>query len=609
MKTSIFTRLMLLLVVSYIPIVVIIFWSYESQLQKAQLDVQEDAVQQAHEIALFYRQYIQQLEDMLLLLSQTHFIKAWDMELCMEVIPDMLGQFPNWSNIAVIDAEGTAVCSSIPETVGLSFLDRLFITEALQTGRVSYSGFLIGRVTGRATLAIAMPLLDSDNKIRGIIGIAVTLDGQSEYIAQEVLRPHYRMTIIDHNNTVLMAYPEPERWLGMRYDSDFVQQMSQANEGTFEAIGLDGQTRLFGFAAIESADSSVIVSIDKSIAFAEVNHVSQRNLIVLGLTFTVTYLLLMLASQVIAQPLKQFAMATEAFAKGDLSKRLEMSSGILEILQIQRAFNNMANSVKERIEARTAALEQEIQTRREVEAELADYTQRLAESNQELEHFAFIASHDMHEPLRKISVFSTLLERDNLGAEERQNYLKRLQNAAERMSQMIDNLLMYSRIERHNNMQSEVDLTDVAEKAVADLNLLIEEKQGRVDIGTLPTIRGDLLQMERLFQNLISNALKYNRQGVPPLVQVSAHEDEETMQIRIQDNGVGIAEADTERIFRFFERLHGRSDGGGTGLGLAICRKIVLHHGGTISVESRVGEGTAFVLNFPGSIKVVSSEA
>src|SRR5262249_12225130 len=156
---------------------------------------------------------------------------------------------------------------------------------------------------------------------------------------------------------------------------------------------------LFGFASIELADSTIIVSIDKSIAFAEVNQISQRNLIVLGLTFTVAYLLLMLASQVIAQPLKQFAMATEAFARGDLSKRLEMSSNILEILQIQRAFNNMANSIKERIEARTSALEQEIQTRKAVEAELAQYTQRLTESNQELEQFAFIASHDMHEPL------------------------------------------------------------------------------------------------------------------------------------------------------------------------------------------------------------------
>jgi signal transduction histidine kinase len=612
---------------SYIPIVVIIFGNNQMQIQQAQQDAQEDALQQAHEIALFYRQEIQQLEDVLLLLTQTHFIKEWDMNLCMEVVPDMLSQFPNWSNIAVLDAEGTAHCSSVPETVGLSYTDRPFIQAALQTGKITYSGFNLGRVTGQPTLAIAMPILDADGTVSSIIGIAVLLDVQSEFIAHEVLQPNYRMIIIDNNNTVLIAYPEPERWLGRTYGDNVVQNLEQETEGTFEAIGLDDQARLFGFAKIEPAASTVFVSIDESIAFAEVNRIPQRNLMMLAVTFVIATLLIMLAARLIAQPLRQFSLATEQFANGDLSKRMSMNNGILEIAQIQRTFNKMAHSIEARITERTAALQEanlqliertaalqeanmqlaeEIKARKETEEKLEHFNVRLQQSNQDLEQFALIASHDLREPLRKVSAFNDRLQRDNLSGEQRQDYLKRVQDAVKRMTLMIDNLLMYSRIEQQHNTQTSVNLTTVAQQAVSDLNELIHETQGNIHIEALPTIRADAMMMHRLFQNLIANALKYHREGVSPVVKLTTQENDQYVHIRVQDNGVGIPETDSERIFRIFERLHGRHEGGGSGLGLAICRKIVLYHGGTVTVESIVGEGSTFIVSFPSVLKVIS---
>jgi len=604
MKTSILTRLLLLLLISYLPIVLIIFWNNQMQREAVQLEVQANALQQAREVALFHTQHIEELENMLKLLRQTYFVTEWDMDLCMAVVPNMLREFPNWGNIAVIDAEGIVQCSNIPATMGQSFIERAYIRDALQTGEVTYSGYLFGEVLERPIFVAAMPIVEADGAIPGLVVISIVPNIQSEMIAAQILSPENRMTILDQNNIVIMGYPEPERWIGAAYGDELLRAIENGREGTFEAVGLDNTIRLYGFTKIEAAAVTVLVSVEKSAAFAELNRIQQRSLLLLALTFIITSLLIYLASRLIARPIYQFSQATQQFASGDLSKRLNMKSQLQEIGLMQQSFNSMADSIETRIEDRTAALQGEIQTRKEIEAELANYTIRLRESNEDLEQFAHIASHDLREPLRKIGAFSERLQKSNLEEEQRQDYLKRLTDAAQRMTLMIDNLLLYSRIDQQHNTQTEVDLTAVVHKAVADLDLLIKDTEGSVQTATLPVIRADLMQMQRLFQNLITNALKYHRDGVPPLIQITAQDDEQGIHIRVQDNGVGIAEKDSERIFKIFERLHGRNEGGGAGLGLAICRKIVLHHGGTITVESTVGTGSTFILSFPHSVKV-----
>jgi signal transduction histidine kinase len=606
MKTSILTRLLLLLLISYLPIVVIIFWNNQIQHEAVRLEVQADALQQAREVALFHTQQIQELENMLKMLRQTYFVTEWDMDLCMTVIPNMLREFPNWGNIAVIDAEAIVQCSHIPETMGQSFIERAYIRDALQTGAVTYSGYLFGEVLERPIFVAAMPIIESDSTIPGVVVISIVPNIQSEIIAAQILRPEHRMTILDQNNIVIMGYPEPERWIGRAYGDDLLRAIENNTEGTFEAIGLDNTIRLYGFIRIEAAAVTVLVSVEKSAAFAELTRIQQRSLLLLALTFIITTLLIYLASRLIARPIYQFSQATQQFASGDLSKRLNMKSQLQEIGLMQQSFNNMADSIETRIENRTAALQGEIQTRKAVEAELANYTIRLRESNEDLEQFAHIASHDLREPLRKISAFSERLQKSNLAEEQRQDYLKRLTDASQRMTLMIDNLLMYSRIDQQHNTQTEVDLTAVAHKAIADLEPLLKETQGSIQVETLPTIQADMMQMQRLFQNLITNALKYFRDGVPPVIHITVQQREEDFQIRVQDNGVGIAEKDRERIFKIFERLHGRGEGGGAGLGLAICRKIVQHHGGKITVESTVGAGSTFILSFPNAIKVTA---
>lgn len=227
----------------------------------------------------------------------------------------------------------------------------------------------------------------------------------------------------------------------------------------------------------------------------------------------------------------------------------------------------------------------------------------LARSNEELESFASIASHDLQEPLRKVRTFTeqlTIIEADRLSDKGR-DYLNRANTAAERMQKLIEDLLKFSRVSTQGRPFEPVDLSEVAQRVLVDLERQVEEAGASVEIGPLPVIAADPLQMHQLLQNLISNALKFREEGVTPVVRVSAVEDGADVRISVSDNGIGFEPRYAARIFRIFERLHGRSEYPGTGIGLALCRKIADRHGGTIEAESSPGHGATFTVTLPAS--------
>jgi signal transduction histidine kinase len=227
--------------------------------------------------------------------------------------------------------------------------------------------------------------------------------------------------------------------------------------------------------------------------------------------------------------------------------------------------------------------------------------QELGRSNAELEQFASIASHDLKEPLRKVQTFTEQLsttEADHLSDEGR-DYLQRTTAAGQRMQALIDDLLKFSRVATQWRPFEPVDLRAVAEQAVSDLEAVIQQSGGSVEIGELPTVAADPLQMRQLVQNLISNAIKFRREGVPPKVRVSGRVRGRFAEIEFADNGIGFEPRYQTRIFRVFERLHGRGAYPGTGIGLALCRKIVDRHGGTINAESTPGQGSTFTVTLP----------
>jgi signal transduction histidine kinase len=232
---------------------------------------------------------------------------------------------------------------------------------------------------------------------------------------------------------------------------------------------------------------------------------------------------------------------------------------------------------------------------------LEQRAQELARSNAELEQFASIASHDLKEPLRKVQTFTQQLS-DKDGAhlsEEGRDYLHRATSAGRRMQDLIDDLLKFSRVATQGRPFEQVDLTAVANGAVSDLETVIHDSGGSVEVGELPTVTADPLQMRQLVQNLLSNALKFHREGVPPRVEINGQVRGRFAELQVSDNGIGFETRYQTRIFRVFERLHGRGAYPGTGIGLALCRKIVDRHGGTITADSTPGEGSTFTVTLP----------
>lgn len=248
------------------------------------------------------------------------------------------------------------------------------------------------------------------------------------------------------------------------------------------------------------------------------------------------------------------------------------------------------------------------EARRRAEQQVREYLVQLERSNRELERFASVASHDLQEPLRKIQAFcDRLRERfaENI-PETGRDYLARVIDAAKRMQDLINDLLMFSRISTKEKTYARVNLNKIAKTVLSDLEVRLEETGGTVNLGDLPTIEADPIHMRQLFQNLIGNALKFARPEVPPVVNVTGEvvqaedgEGQPMVRLKIADNGIGIEPRHYERIFGIFERLHGRGKYEGTGVGLAVCRKIVEHHHGTIEVSSVVGEGSTFTILLP----------
>ncbi len=258
-----------------------------------------------------------------------------------------------------------------------------------------------------------------------------------------------------------------------------------------------------------------------------------------------------------------------------------------------------------------ATLELKVEQRTEVLRQLNTELQR---SNQELQDFAYVASHDLQEPLRKIQAFGNLLE-EEFGSElgDGKAYIERMRNAATRMRVLIDDLLTFSRVTTKGAPFAQIDLNAIVRQVIDDVEPRLHATHGHIEAQPLPVIEADPGQMHQMLQNLIVNGLKFHRPDVPPNVRVFAEtriissaelettspSTEQYCLISIEDNGIGFDEKYLDRIFTVFQRLHGKSDYEGTGIGLAVVRKIVERHSGTITAKSTIGKGTTFIITLP----------
>jgi signal transduction histidine kinase len=327
----------------------------------------------------------------------------------------------------------------------------------------------------------------------------------------------------------------------------------------------------------------------------EVRSWRDRVLVVMIVAFFATAILLAIVSQrAITRPLAILAEQCRRITEGHFGERI-VPRGPKDIRAIATDVENM----RQRIVA-------ELDTTREATAQLDEQTVELRRSNAELEQFAYVASHDLQEPLRKVASFCQLLEKrygdqlDGRGIE----YIGYAVDGAKRMQVLINDLLTFSRVGRLNTTDADVAIDDAIDTAVANLNTAIEESGAElVRPQALPVVQGDPTLLAMLWQNLIGNAVKFRRPDEPPRIVVDCtpggDEYEGQWLFTVSDNGIGISAEFVEKVFVIFQRLHAREVYGGTGIGLALCKKIVEHHGGTIWIDTSYTAGTQFEFTLP----------
>jgi signal transduction histidine kinase len=279
----------------------------------------------------------------------------------------------------------------------------------------------------------------------------------------------------------------------------------------------------------------------------------------------------------------------------EISSRLAVENTLQEKNQILQQEISSRRAVEKALQEQNLLLQQEISNRQRAESALLKSNQELARSNAELEQFAYVASHDLQAPLATIASYAQLLEKryqDRLDSQANK-FIGNIVHGCTRMQVLIDDLLEYSRVGRNQKPFELVECDRVVEQALANLQATIRDTGAVVNYSDLPAVTGEVSQLVQLFQNLIGNAIKY-RQESPPVVTVTACKHDKKWLFSVADNGIGIAMQHQERIFQIFQRLHTQKEYSGTGIGLAICQKIVERHGGSIWVESEVGQGSIF---------------
>ena len=507
-----------------------------------------------------------------------------------------------FSELSILDKNGIVVASTEEEFIGFDkSADPIFLEGRERTYIKDAHAC---KITGKHAISISTPIVEK-NELVGVVIAGLAMTKLNEITTDRTgLGKTGEIYLVNKDGYMIT----PSRFL----DDTFLKQKLDTGRtrNYFEDAEVQGHDKAFlsrnylGLDVlrvnthIPEMEWSLLAEMSEKEAFAPVAtliHVMLSLLAVLSVTGIITSILI---SRTITKPIVKLHQGTEEIMKGNLDYKVGTKARD-EIGQLSGAFDSMTAELKkskEELEKYSKGLEKMVEERTK---ELNETNRKLKRSNKDLLDFVYIASHDLREPSRKVSAFGQLLQdslKGRLDEDEQENFAFMI-DGANRMQQIIDDLLTYSRVTTKAKPAERVDLNGVIEdlKSV-ELAILLEETGGTIRVPEpLLAVRADPSQVHQLLQNLIGNGLKYHRKGIAPEIIVrSRQESDNVVRVEVEDNGIGIDEENYDSIFKMFWRLHSREDYEGTGIGLAVCKKIVERHGGSIGVSSTPGKGSSF---------------
>ncbi len=593
--SSLRVQLSILVLLAAIPALgITLYTGYERQRFERQR-VLENAWQFAYEISKTQEDLIGQGRQILFTLSRTLEAYQQDKVASSKILAELMNEFKNYTGFLAAKPNGDVFASapSLPQPVNIA--DRPWYQRLLKTRKFVIGEYEIGRVSGKPIIVLAYPVLDDKGNLKSILSAGLNLQWIHQAIHERNLPKGCSIFAFDSKGTLLFRSPGSEEFAdNLKPEAPLVRTILKKGKGVEEIIGLDGVPRLFGFISFEKGIEAIYVAfgLPQEVARVEAGRVMIRNsswlIFIAALAFAAAWFF---GGFFIIQPVNYLLDKTKQLAKGDLNVRVGPPYTRGEIGQLAYAFDDMAASLQMHENERCQA--EEVLAERT--AQLEGINRKLTALNAELDDFAYVASHDLREPLRSLAAFSQLLHKD-LGdslPEEAARDLGFITEATQRMQTLIDGLLALSRAGRTVKKKEKVFLSECAERALEALALRVKETGAEVMCDKLPMVYGDGILLTELYQNLIANALKFTG-GQRPMVRLTFEEQEGDQVLGVKDNGIGIDPKFAQQIFQPFRRLHGRSEYEGSGIGLAICRKIVERHHGRIWVDSEPGKGAHF---------------
>lgn len=487
--------------------------------------------------------------------------------------------------------KGSVIVSSDQNQEGKVKKDQPFFKEG--KSRTHIQNVYYSMSIREPAITISAPLKSLDGKIIGVLAARVDISTLSKIISRRSSRLKTEDTYLVNKFNFFITEPlfGEDYALKKTIHTEGVALALEKSEGFAFYKDYRGIPVIGAYRWVPDKELAIITEVDQSEAYAPIYRL-RKTIALFGLViaFTSAFLGLIFA-RTITLPLAKLAESAGVMGKGDLETEI-LTSAKGEIGSLARSLNQMRKELKETLVSKDRLIKEAARRK----AAMAD----LERSNQELEQFAYVASHDLQEPLRMVASYTQLLAQRYEGQldEKANKYIGYIVEGATRMQQLVNDLLQLSRVGTRGAPFEPTDCNEVVQQVLKSLKRTIAETKAGIVVDDLPVVQADAIQLGQVFQNLIANALKF-RGDDPPAVRISAKKNETAWTFQVQDNGIGIDPSFHDRIFIIFQRLHERGKYEGTGIGLAIVKKIVERHGGRIWIESQEGKGASFFFSIP----------